>query len=79
MNRRFGWALLVAVGMVLGYVLNSLDGTGTVLTPQRAHAREQNGDLADQIGEIKTQVKEINTLLKSGKLRVVVAINPEAP
>ena len=35
-------------------------------------------DLADQVREIKNEVKEINKLLQSGKLRVVVAINPDA-
>ena len=77
MNRRFGWTLLVAVGMILGYALNSHERAQTVHAAPKASAKNQDGDLADQIGEIKTQVKEINTLLHSGTLKVVVVINPD--
>jgi hypothetical protein len=78
MSRRLGWALLVAIGMMLGYTLNSHESTGTILATPKANAEELDAKLADQIGEIKTQVKEINTLLKSGTLRVVVVINPDS-
>jgi hypothetical protein len=78
MSRRLGWALLVAIGMMLGYTLNSHEPTGAILATPKANAQELDAKLADQIGEIKTQVKEINTLLKSGTLRVVVVINPDS-
>jgi hypothetical protein len=74
MNRRFGWAMLVAAGMVVGYALSSYDRTDVAL----AAAEEQDIDVVNQLKDIKTQVKEINTFLRSGTLRVVVVINPDA-
>ena len=79
MNRRFSWAILVAVGMILGYALGSHERAQTVHAAPKARAENQDGDLADQLGEIKTQVEKINTLLHSGTLRVVVVINPDSP
>jgi hypothetical protein len=76
MKRRFGWAMLVAVGMVFGCALGSYE-SGHAAPPAR-DAEEQVTDVADQLKDIKTQVKEINTLLHSGTLRVVVVINPGA-
>jgi hypothetical protein len=79
MKRRFGWAVLVVVGMMVGYALHSLEPAGNPLTPSEACAADPGADLIKQIGEIKTQVKDINTFLKSGNLRVTVIINPETP
>jgi len=77
MSRHFGWAMLIAAGMVLGGVLGSYERSHAA--PARdAAADEQDVDLADQVREIKNEVKEINKLLQSGKLRVVVVINPDA-
>jgi hypothetical protein len=45
---------------------------------QDAAADDQDVPLADQVREIKDQVKEINKLLQSGRLRVIVVINPDA-
>jgi hypothetical protein len=77
MNRRFGGALLVAVGMVLGAALGPFERT------HAAPADDQDtiavdGSVADQLKDIRTCVKDINTLLHSGSVRVVVLINPDA-
>jgi hypothetical protein len=78
MNRSYRWVVLIAVGMMLGYFVHSLDRSAeTFFAPQNVHAQEEGDDLAEQIKEINNQVKEINAMLQSGKLRVVVEIYPE--
>jgi hypothetical protein len=79
MKRRLGWAVLVVVGMMVGYALHGLEPAGNPLAPSEAQAADPGTELIKQIGEIKTQVKDINTFLRSGNLRVVVIINPETP
>jgi len=76
MSRRFGWAMLVAAGMVLGGALTSHERIH-VASARGAATDDQDLELADQVKEIKTQVKEINKFLHSGTLRVVVVINPD--
>ncbi len=78
MSRRFGWAMLVAVGMVFGGAWGSYEKIHAA-PAREAAADDQDAELADQVREIKTEVKEINKLLHSGTLRVVVVINPDAP
>jgi hypothetical protein len=78
MNRRFGWAILVAASVVLGSALGSYQGTHAV----RAAAADDSGDpvvkeLIAQLKEIKGQVKEINTHLRSGQTKVVLVMNPD--
>jgi hypothetical protein len=77
MSRRFGWAMLVAAGMVFGGALGSYEKSHAA-PAQDAAADDQDANLADQLREVKTEVKEINKLLHSGTLRVVVVINPDA-
>jgi hypothetical protein len=79
MSRRFGWALLLAVGIVLGWSLGGYQCSVAAPAADDAAAEEQAKDVAEQLRSIRTQVKEINALLQSGKLMVVVAINPDAP
>ena len=82
MNSRFGGAMLVAVGMVLGAALSSYDRiTVATAAPESQESREDGSgtEVLDQLRTIKTQVKEINDVLHSGNLRVVVVINPENP
>ncbi len=78
MSRRFGWAMLVATGMVLGGALGSHERIHAAPARDTA-ADDQDMEIADQLKECRTQLKEINKLLQSGTLRVVVAINPDAP
>ncbi len=78
MRRPFGWILPVAFGMMLGLAINSIERTTGVSTTPTAQAQSIDDDLNEQVKEIKKQVKEINNFLQSGKLQVVVAINPDA-
>jgi hypothetical protein len=76
MNRRFGWAMLVAAGTVLGCALSGYERTDAA-PPADVAAEAPAGDVAAQLLEIKNQVKEINSFLHSGTLKVVVVINPD--
>lgn len=82
MKSRFGGAMLVAVGMVLGGALSSYDRiTVATAAPESQQSTDDGSDTdaLNQLRTIKTQVKEINAILHSGNLRVVVVINPENP
>jgi hypothetical protein len=76
MNRQFGWAMLVAVGMVFGCALSSYEKTSAA--PPKQDVEEQDPDIARQLKDIRTYVKEINTVLHSGSVRVVVLLNPDS-
>ena len=78
MKRRIGWAGLVAVGMVLGSVLGSYEGTRAAAPAAREVVTEEpDTDMVEQLKDIKAQVKDINALLHSGTLKVIVVINPD--
>jgi hypothetical protein len=77
MSRRFGWAMLVAVGVVLGCALSSYQRTSAAPPPRDRGAEEQDLDVAGQLKDIRTNLKEINTLLHSGTVKVVVVMNPD--
>jgi hypothetical protein len=79
MNRHFGWAMLVAAGVVLGAALGSYERTPAAAQAQDAEVVDRRADVVEQLKDIKTQVKEINAVLHSGNLRVVVVINPAKP
>ena len=78
MGRRFGWAMLVAAGIVFGGALGSYEKIHAAPARDAAADDQDTTELADQVREIKNEVKEINKLLHSGTLRVVVVINPDA-
>ncbi len=80
MNRRFGWAMLVAFGVLVGLASSSY---------QRSHAEppaaetagaenSHDADVLSELKEIKTQLKEINTQLHTGAIKVIVLMNPDA-
>ncbi len=80
MSRRFGWAMLVAAGMVFGGALGSYERIHAAPARDRdAAVDDQDTDLVDQMREVKNELKDINKLLHSGTLRVMVVINPDAP
>jgi hypothetical protein len=78
MKRCFGGAILIAVGMILGGVLSSHDKIAVATAAQGAREDAGDAEALDLLRAIKTQVKEVNEVLHSGKLTVVVAINPDA-
>ena len=80
MNRRFGWAILVAIGILLGYASNPYQRTsaGPVAEPT-ADSDPQQAEILDQLKDIKTELKELNAMLRTGEARVTVVINPSRP
>jgi len=75
MNRHFGWAMLVAAGVLLGCVLGTHQKTNAE-GPAPAETQEQDNQIVDQLKEIKAQLKELNGMLRSGTAKVTVGINP---
>jgi hypothetical protein len=82
-DKRFRWALLVGLNLFCWYMLG---------LQQRASVAQQsptNGELPfansvvqrfetiDQLKQINLQLKEQNALLRSGTLRVLVALDPQ--
>jgi len=88
MHRRFGWAMLVAAGVVLGFASSSYqrtnadppppvsDSSGTRDADAEANA---NANAVAQLKEINAQLKEINTMLRTGTARVTLVITPGRP
>ena len=74
MNRSFGWAMLVAAGIVLGYAVSSHE-TSNAAPPA---AEDAINELAGQLKEVKKQVTEINDMLHNGTIKVVVILNPDS-
>jgi len=86
MNRRFGWAAVVAAGMLLGFVSSSHQKTSAdppAAASAEAETQEaqeaQEAEAIEQLKEINAQLKEISTMLRTGSARVTVVINPDAP
>lgn len=78
MNRSFGWAMLVAAGMVLGSALSSHERSNAAPPAAEVAAVEDPAiELAGQLKELKKQVTEINDLLHNGTIKVVVVLNPD--
>jgi len=71
MGRCFRWSALIAAGMVLGSVLNSLEQTGAAVA-------EPDATTVEQLNDIRNEVKQISTLLRSGTVKVVVVLNPDS-
>ncbi len=80
MSRRFGWAMLIAVGMVLGYAMSSHERSHAA-PPVAAEngAEDANTEMMQQLKEVNSHLKRIDSLLSSGRLRVIQVINPDAP
>lgn len=80
MMSRFGMAMLVAVGILIGFALNSTPGTKAASSAALAAAVDEpsDRDALAQLKEIKTHLKEINTLLHTGSIKVIVVINPDS-
>jgi hypothetical protein len=78
MRRYFGWAFLVAAGLLLGVVSNSYERTSASPPARFAVADDAaNAEIVAELKEIKTQLKEITTHLQTGTTRVFVNMNPK--
>jgi len=79
MNRCFGWAMLIAAGMVLGWAFSTYEKTNAAQPAMMdADVEDQNSEVVEQLKEINVHLKKIDTLLDSGTLRVVNVLNPGA-
>ena len=80
MKRRFGWAMLVAAGIVFACAINRYESMCAAAAAESdAVAEAPDTKVVDQLKDIRTQLKEINTLLHSGTVKVVVVLNPDKP
>jgi hypothetical protein len=78
MNRTIGGAILIAIGMAIGYAWSSCERTATTAAAaQSSDADDENMDVLDELKGIRAEAKEIKTFLKSGKLVVIAPIYPE--
>jgi len=78
MNRRTGWALLVAANVVCYCVLGFYQTPAAAqrskgATPPFANSVEQRIQMVNHLAEIKELLKEQNALLRSGNLKVIVS------
>ncbi len=88
MSRHFGWAMMIAVGIMLGYGLGSHQPSHAAAQaePQagdeagggNASTENANTEIMQQLKEVNSHLKRIDSLLYSGRLRVVQVINPGA-
>ncbi|MEN6405218.1 MAG: hypothetical protein ABFC77_01980 [Thermoguttaceae bacterium] len=77
MSRRFGWAMLLAAGVVFGVAIGSHEKIRAAADDDNGKAQEAN--VLDELKEIKGEVAAIKTVLKSGTIQVAVVMNPDAP
>lgn len=80
MTRRFGWLGLVMLSVSLGLLMSAhrtLKADPSAITADEPVAGER--ETVRQLKEIHAQLQDLQTLLCSGKVRVVVVINPDEP
>ena len=77
MDRHFGWAMLVAAGILLGWAFSTHQNSDAQ-APAAADTQEQDNQIVDQLKDINAQLKELNGMLHSGAARVTLVINPGA-
>ena len=79
MNRRLASAMLVAVGVLLGFAVSSYQRGE--MGPPAARAADVEGpqdrEVVAQLKEVNAQLKDINALLHSNRLHVIDVINPD--
>ena len=75
MNHRIGWAMLIAVNVLMGCMLCFYQRTSAAPPDGNQPFRnsvEQRDTIVGELKEVNAQLKEINSFLRSGNLRVVV-------
>jgi hypothetical protein len=83
-DKRFRWALLIGLNLFCWCMLGFHQPTSVAQLPANngqlpfANSVEQRFDIIDQLRQINTQLKEQNTLLRSGTVRVMVALDPQS-
>ncbi|MCE5302882.1 MAG: hypothetical protein LLF97_07215 [Planctomycetaceae bacterium] len=76
MSRRFGWAMLLAAGVVFGMAIGSHE---KIRAAADDDGKAQEANVLDELKEIKGDVAAIKTVLKSGTVQVAIVMNPDAP
>jgi hypothetical protein len=77
--RRNHWAALAGAGILLGCLLTVPPITGAdPPAPSSDAPVDSQQETVNQLKEINAQLRELGTLLCSGKVRVIVVINPDA-
>ncbi len=83
MHRRFGWVLLVALGIVLGSLSSPYQRINADPPKPASDSSDPNdSEAVAQLRQINAQLREINTMLQTGTAKVTVAagiINPGRP
>lgn len=77
MNRRFGWSMLVAAGIVLGCALSSYEGIHAA-APDDDVSQVDDQKVLDQLKDIRAELKAINSQLRTGTMKVAVIMTPDA-
>ena len=83
-NQRYRWALLIGLNLFCWYVLGFHQSVSVAqLSPTNGelpfgNSVAQRFDMIDQLKQINTQLKEQNALLRSGTVRVLVALDPQS-
>ena len=80
MMRRFGWLVLVVLSVALGLLMNphqALRADPSAVPADEPVAGQR--ETVRQLKAIHAQLQDLQTLLCSGKVRVVVVINPDEP
>jgi hypothetical protein len=77
MKTRLGWAILLAVGVLIGCVLGGYQKSNAG-GPVPVEGEDRDDPVGDQLKQIRQELKELNGMLRSGKARVTPVINPGA-
>lgn len=82
-DKRFRWALLIGLNLFCWYMLGFHQPASVAQQSNNgelpfANSVVQRFDIIDQLKQINAQLKEQNTLLRSGTVRVMVSLDPQA-
>ena len=82
-DKRIRWALLIGLNLFCWYMLGLQQPVSVAQQYTNgelpfANSVAQRFDMIDQLKQINAQLKEQNALLRSGSVRVLVALDPQA-
>jgi hypothetical protein len=83
-DKRFRWGLLVGLNLFCWYMLGLHQPASVAQTSPTngeqpfANSVVQRFDMIDELRQINAQLKEQNALLRSGTVRVLVSLDPQA-
>ena len=83
-ERRIRWGVLIGLNLLCWFMLGFHQPASVAQLPPNngelpfANSVAQRFDIIDQLKQINTQLKEQNTLLRSGTVRVLVALDPQS-